>query len=71
MDDILSDKQAKESSCMCVHACINSMDPIEDGPPKIWKKQSQREICTWKKKNTNLPCLVPFGALHKSKKKKS
>lgn len=66
-----SDKQAKESSCMCVHvhACINSMDPIQDGAPKIWKKQSQRNFAhKIEEKDKICHVLVPFGVLHNQKK---
>lgn len=41
MDD-LSDRQTGKREqlyvCAHVHACINSMDPIQDGAPIIWKK---------------------------------
>lgn len=70
MDD-LSDRQTGKREqlyvCAHVHACINSMDPIQDGAPKFGKSRAKKEV--WKRAQ-NLPCLVPFGALHNMKKKK-
>lgn len=70
MDDLSDGQIGKREQlyvCAHVHACINSMDPIQDGAPKIWKKQGQKGSL---KKSTKYAMFSPLWCITQSTKKK-